>query len=149
MTSLKGKEGSKKITIIVIIIVISLAVVIGKLIVSNVFDTSDINIESQLLKMTNETNKKCPFMVDSETRLDKTGAYRTNIYYYYTLINYSISEVDVKYLIYKVKPSLLNDIKTNPDMKLLRNHKVTFIYNYRDKSGINIVSFKFTPQDYL
>lgn len=61
MTSLKGKEGSKKITIIVIIIVISLAVVIGKLIVSNVFDTSDINIESQLLKMTNETNKKISF----------------------------------------------------------------------------------------
>lgn len=99
--------------------------------------------------MSNEINKKCPFMADSDTRLDYTGAYRKNFYYYYTLINYDIDEVDVKYLIYKVKPALLNGIKTSPDMKFLRKHKVTFIYNYRDKSGINIVSFKFTPQDYL
>ena len=149
MTSPNSKTGLKILAIIVSIIVMALAVVISKLTVNNVFGSSDVNIESQLLKMTNEINKRCPFMVDSETRLDNTGAYRKNIYYYYTLINQNIEEVDVKYLIYKVKPRLLNSIETNPDMKFLRDHKVTFIYKYRDKSGINIVSFKFTPQDYL
>lgn len=148
MTFPKSKRG-KVLTIIVSIILLALAVLIGKSIITNVFNTSDENIQAQLLKMTNEINKRCPFMMDSETRLDKTGTYRNSIYYYCTLINYSIGEVDVKYLIYKVKPALLNRIKTNPDMKFMRDNKVTFIYNYRDKSGIHIVSFKFTPQDYL
>lgn len=148
MTFPKSKRG-KVLTIIVSIILLALAVLIGKSIITNVFNTSDENIQAQLLKMTNEINKRCPFMMDSETRLDKTGTYRKSIYYYCTLINYSIGEVDVKYLIYKVKPALLNRIKTNPDMKFMRDNKVTFIYNYRDKSGIHIVSFKFTPQDYL
>jgi hypothetical protein len=148
MTFPKSKRG-KVLTIIGSIILLALAVLIGKSIITNVFNTSDENIQAQLLKMTNEINKRCPFMMDSETRLDKTGTYRNSIYYYCTLINYSIGEVDVKYLIYKVKPALLNRIKTNPDMKFMRDNKVTFIYNYRDKSGIHIVSFKFTPQDYL
>lgn len=148
MTFPKSKRG-KVLTIIVSIILLALAVLIGKSIITKVFNTSDENIQAQLLKMTNEINKRCPFMMDSETRLDKTGTYRNSIYYYCTLINYSIGEVDVKYLIYKVKPALLNRIKTNPDMKFMRDNKVTFIYNYRDKSGIHIVSFKFTPQDYL
>ena len=148
MTFPKSKRG-KVLTIIVSIILLALAVLIGKSIITKVFNTSDENIQAQLLKMTNEINKRCPFMMDSETRLDKTGTYRNSIYYYCTLINYSIGEVDVKYLIYKVKPALLNRIKTNPDMKFMRDNKVTFIYNYRDKSGIQIVSFKFTPQDYL
>ena len=144
MTFPKSKRGK-----VLTIILLALAVLIGKSIITNVFNTSDENIQAQLLKMTNEINKRCPFMMDSETRLDKTGTYRNSIYYYCTLINYSIGEVDVKYLIYKVKPALLNRIKTNPDMKFMRDNKVTFIYNYRDKSGIHIVSFKFTPQDYL
>ncbi len=148
MTFPKSKRG-KVLTIIVSIILLAMAVLIGKSIITNVFNTSDENIQAQLLKMTNEINKRCPFMMDSETRLDKTGTYRKSIYYYCTLINYSIGAVDVKYLIYKVKPALLNRIKTNPDMKFMRDNKVTFIYNYRDKSGIHIVSFKFTPQDYL
>ena len=148
MTFPKSKRG-KVLTIIVSIILLALAVLIGKSIITKVFNTSDENIQAQLLKMTNEINQRCPFMMDSETRLDKTGTYRNSIYYYCTLINYSIGEVDVKYLIYKVKPALLNRIKTNPDMKFMRDNKVTFIYNYRDKSGIHIVSFKFTPQDYL
>ena len=148
MTFPKSK-GGKVLTIIVSIILLALAVLIGKSIITKVFNTSDENIQAQLLKMTNGINKRCPFMMDSETRLDKTGTYRNSIYYYCTLINYSIGEVDVKYLIYKVKPALLNRIKTNPDMKFMRDNKVTFIYNYRDKSGIHIVSFKFTPQDYL
>ena len=138
MTSQKSKTALKIITITASIIVMALAGIFGKSVVNYIFGTSDEIIESQLLKMSNEINKKCPLMVDPETRLDKTGAYRKRIYYYYTLVNYDISDVDVKYLIYKVKPALLNKIKTNPDMKFLRDHKVTFIYNYRDKSGINI-----------
>lgn len=149
MISPKTKIYLKITSFIVTIIIIALAGAIGILTISKFSDTSDVNIEAQLIKMTNEINKKCPFMMNSDTRLDNTGAYRKNVYYYCTFINYSISDVDVKYLIYKLKPALLNDIKTNPDMKFLRDHKVNIIYNYRDKSGIHIVSFKFTPQDYL
>ena len=149
MISPKGKNTLKIITIIFSIAIIALAGIFSESVVNYIFGTSDEYLELQLVKMSNEINKKCPFMVDSETRLDNTGAYRKNFYYYYTLINYNIGDVDVKYLIYNVKPTLLNRIKTNPDMKFLREHKVTFIYNYRDKSGITIISFKFTSQDYI
>lgn len=149
MSSTKNKTSLKITSFIVSIIIIALAGAIAILTVSKLADTSNVNIEAQLIKMTNEINLKCPFMMDAETRLDNTGAYRKNIYYYCTLVNNSISEVDVKYLIYKLKPALLNNIKTNPDMKFLRDHKVTIIYNYSDKSGLHIVSFKFTPKDYL
>ena len=149
MISPKSKVNLKITSFIVTIIIIALAGAIAILTIAKLADTSDVNIEAQLIKMTNEINKKCPLMMDSEIRLDNAGAYRKNIYYYCTFVNYSIGEVDVKYLIYKLKPALLNDIKTKPDMKFLRDHKVNFIYNYRDKSGIHIVSFKFTPKDYL
>ena len=149
MISPKSKVNLKITSFIVTIIIIALAGAIAILTIAKLADTSDVNIEAQLIKMTNEINKKCPLMMDSEIRLDNAGAYRKNIYYYCTFINCSISEVDVKYLIYKLKPALLNDIKTKPDMKFLRDHKVNIIYNYRDKSGIHIVSFKFTPKDYL
>jgi hypothetical protein len=149
MISPKSKTRLKVIAFIVTIIIIVLFGSIGKFTFDDVFDTSDVNVKAQLLKMSGEINKKCPYMLDSETRLDDTGAYRKSFYYYCTLIKYNISEVDVKYLINKLKPALLNGIKTNPDMEYFRDHKVTIIYYYRDKSGNHIVSFRFAPQDYL
>ena len=149
MISQKSKTGLKVTAFIVTLLVIVLAGSIGKFTLDDLFGPSDTDIKAQLLKMSNEINKKCPYMLDSETQLNDTGAYRKTFYYYCTLIKYGISEVDAKYLIYKLKPALLSGIKTNPDMKYFREHKVTIIYYYRDKSGNHIVSFRFSPQDYL
>ena len=88
-------------------------------------------------------------MIDSGTRLDNTFAgFSKIIFYNYTLINYNKDEVDVNYFQSAMETTILNVIRTNPQMKYLRENGVTFIYNYKDKLGINITSLKFTPEDY-
>lgn len=107
------------------------------------------SIDSQLMHYANEINKNCPFMVDSETRLDNAvpGEDKT-IYYNYTLINYNKKDINVARLNSTMKPQILNNIKTNPAMKPLRDYGVTFIYNYKDKNSVHITTIKYSPDDY-
>lgn len=88
-------------------------------------------------------------MVDSETRLDNAvpGEDKT-IYYNYTLINYNKKDINVARLNSTMKPQILNNIKTNPAMKPLRDYGVTFIYNYKDKNSVHITTIKYSPDDY-
>src|SRR5690606_29232544 len=116
---------------------------------SGLFKPAETTIDSQLMKIANEINKNCPFMVDSETRADNVGTVAKTIYYNFTLINYSDYEIDKVLFESNIKPTVLNGVKTNPEMKYLRDKRVTFVYNYRDKNGKHIISFKFTPQEYL
>jgi hypothetical protein len=96
-----------------------------------------------------EMNKNCPFMVDSETRLDNTIAGESkSILYNYTLINYGKDDIDLNYFDSNLKPVILNTIKNNPEMKILRDNDVTFVYNYNDKYGFRITTLKFSPKDY-
>src|SRR5690554_6928537 len=74
----KMKSGSKIVAVVVSIIVIVLAGTIGKQVASSLFKPSEETIDSQLMKFSNEVNKNCPFMVDSETRLDNTGVVAKN-----------------------------------------------------------------------
>ena len=107
------------------------------------------SIDSQIVKIANEINKNCPFMVDSQTRLDNTvaGTGKT-IIYNYTLINYMKDDVDTDTFESNVKPRIINMIKTSPDMKYLRDNDVVFEYNYSDKTGIHIDQLKIYPSDY-
>lgn len=107
------------------------------------------SIDSQLMSFASEINKNCPFMVDSETRLDNTVAGNgKSIIYNYTLVNYSKEQVNLNLLNSNLKPKILNVIKTNPDMQYLRDNDISFEYYYKDKFGVYIISFKFGPMDY-
>jgi len=145
----KVKKTSKILTVVVSIIVMALVGTIVKQISSGLFKPAETTIDSQLMKIANEINKNCPFMVDSETRADNVGTVAKTIYYNFTLINYSDYEIDKVLFESNIKPTVLNGVKTNPEMKYLRDKRVTFVYNYRDKNGKHIISFKFTPQEYL
>jgi hypothetical protein len=107
------------------------------------------SIDSQLMDMTSQMNKNCPYMVDSDTRLDNVvpGAEKT-IIYNYTLINFNRDDLDIENFESIMKPQILNVVRTNPQMKTLRDNKITFIYNYKDKSAIHISSITCSPKDY-
>ena len=108
------------------------------------------SFDKQLLAVASEFNKSCPIMVDSETRLDNTiGGPGKSFAYNYTLINYSKDELDMDYLESTLRPSILNNIKTNPDMAEFRKNKVEFKYVYKDKNGIFITNITIKPDEYL
>lgn len=151
--SKKSKISSKIAIALVSIVVITIAGTLGREVASNLFKSSKVksesSIDTQLMNIASEMNKGTPFMVDSETRLDNTVAGpNRSIYYNYTMINYGIDEIDLNFFESQLRPTILNGIKTSPDMKILREKKVTFIYSYKDKTGKHLISFKFTPKEY-
>lgn len=88
-------------------------------------------------------------MVDEETRLNNVVAMPNNIFQYnYTLVNYEKSEVDVEEFKSYITPNLVNNVKTNPDMKAYRDNDVTLAYNYKDKNGIYILKINVGPDLY-
>jgi hypothetical protein len=105
--------------------------------------------DAVLTRVASEFNKNCPIMVDRETRLDNALSIGNNLLQYnYTLMNLSKSDLDTAVLKQKVEPSIIEDIKTNPQMKLFRDMKTTLNYAYRDKNGAFVFLISITPDQY-
>ncbi len=107
------------------------------------------SFQKEMVAAANEINAVCPIMADEETRLDNVVALPNNSFQYnYTLVNYAKKDIDVAKLKATVSPIILNNIKTNPDLQLFRDNKVTMIYSYKDKNGNFLFSSKYGYNDY-
>jgi ribosomal protein L40E len=96
-----------------------------------------------------ELNKTCPIMVDQFTRLDNAVALPNKTFQYnYTLIGIDKSQLNPDTLKKYMEPGILNNIKTNPDLKMQREHKTTMIYYYKDEKGVFVHKFIITPDMY-
>lgn len=134
--------------IIIILFAIILGSMIGKLSVGT-NQPNELSIDKALMKMASEINKSCPFMVDENIRADNVTVLVDNtIQYNYTLINYLKEEVDINQLKSNLSSHLLNGIKTNPNLKIFRDNKVTMVYAYRDKVGVFLFSLEYKYEDY-
>jgi hypothetical protein len=60
----------------------------------------------------------------------------------------SKDEVDMNSVKENVYPGVLANVVNNPDLKVLRDNKVTFVYNYIDKNGIFVCQYKVHPGMY-
>jgi len=47
-----------------------------------------------------------------------------------------------------LEPRIINDVRTNPNMKFLRDKKVTMNYYYMDKDGNYLFTISVTPKKY-
>lgn len=107
------------------------------------------SFDKQMVKMTSEWNKNCPMMVDQYTRWDNSLALPNKILQYnYTLIDIERSEVNLDTVRKYIEPGIINNIRTNPDLKSFRDNNITFQYNYRDKNGEFVWMLKVTPDKY-
>lgn len=107
------------------------------------------SVDKVMMNAASELNKTCPIMIDQETRLDNALAMPNKAFQYnYTLINLDESEVNVDTLKKYIEPFIVNSIKTNPDMKMFRDNKVTMIYYYCDKDGDFVYKLSITPDMY-
>jgi hypothetical protein len=106
-------------------------------------------LDQKLMQTASEINKKCPFMIDSETRIDSTVALPDSCFEYnYTLVNLERDTIDAEAFARYMKPILANHIKTNPNMKMFREHQLTLSYTYKDRNGVFITKITITPDMY-
>jgi hypothetical protein len=107
------------------------------------------SFDKAMMSAASELNKTCPIMVDKDTRLDNAVALPNNVFQYnYSIINFDKSQVDEVTLRKAIEPGLVNNVKTNPELMVYREHKTTLAYNYRDKNGSFILKISVTPDMY-
>jgi hypothetical protein len=108
-----------------------------------------VSFDKAMMEAASQLNKTCPIMVDQDTRLDNAVALPNNIFQYnYTLVNLNKSEVNIDTVKKYVEPGLINNVKTNPDLKAFRDNKVTMAYSYKDKNGEFVLKISVTPDMY-
>jgi hypothetical protein len=107
------------------------------------------SIDKEMMNVANEINKSCPMMIDSETRLDNTVAMPDKVFQYnYTLVNLDKSQVDTVSAKKYLETNIVNQVKTNPQMKYQRDHQWILNYLYKDKNGIYLLMINVTPDKY-
>lgn len=105
--------------------------------------------DKMLMKVADELNANCPVMVDSETRLDNAFAMPGNVFQYnYTLINLVKDSINIQDFEEYMKPRIVSNAKTNPDLQLFRDNKVTMNYYYKDMNGIFVSKISISPDQY-
>jgi hypothetical protein len=105
--------------------------------------------DKAMVDIANEINKTCPIMVDNATRLDNSIALPNNVFQYnYTLVMMVKDSINLNDLRNYLEPRILNDVKTNPGMKFIRDNKVTVNYSYKDMTGVNLFTISVSPEQY-
>jgi len=107
------------------------------------------SVENQLIADAAEANKRCPYMVDKDTRGDSViGSPGRIVTYYYTFVNHSKIEFNAGELRKYIAPRLIEHVKTSSETRSMRNNKVTLVYRYADKNGVFLFEVKVGPEQY-
>ncbi len=105
--------------------------------------------DEALVKTASELNSNCPMMVDQETRLDNAVALPGKVFQYnYTLVNILKDSLDVPAFEEAMRPMILGNVKTNPDLQQFRDNGVTMAYYYKDRAGTFLSRITIAPDDY-
>jgi len=105
--------------------------------------------DKAMMKIAGEINKSCPMMIDADTRLDNAVALPGNVFQYnYTLIHLEKATADPEEMRNLLGPTIINYVKTNPQMKPQRDLKTTINYYYKDRAGLFLLMISVTPDKY-
>jgi len=114
----------------------------------------DREIDKQLTEIASQFNENAPFMIDENTRFDNMIAIPGKIMQYScTLLNMTKEEFDefdeeYDYIEGTMLPTIINQLKTNPQMERFRKMQITLRYYYRDMNGVYITNIEVTPSMY-
>ena len=102
-----------------------------------------------LASATELINDRCPEMVDPETRLDSVLLSRENqLSYYYTLPNKGSRGINPNSFTAFLLPGIIDNLRSNPDLRMHRDSSITFVFNYRGRNGELITEFSVGPERY-
>ena len=107
------------------------------------------SMDKQLMEIANELNKTCPMRIDQYTTLKNVAALpNKTLQYNYILEGMTKAQINIEDAKKNLFPTILKNVRTNPDMKLFRDNKVTLKYYYSDKSGEYVTEYKILPEMY-
>ncbi len=108
-----------------------------------------ISHEASIEQEVASINKKCPQMLDEETRLEKVVFTKPNLIKYdYSLVNLEKKNVDTAQFRIALWPGILSNIRVDKNLYELRKQGIHFQYRYFDKSKELIYTFKISPDNY-
>ena len=110
--------------------------------------SSKPSVEEQLRMLSSGLSGKCPMMVDDITRIDSVRSEGIVLTYYYTLTGVDKGMGDFSEAGKQISGQILEQVKTNPEMKTLRESQVTFGYVYYDQNGNLLFELEITPEQY-
>jgi len=124
---------------------------LGALIVLTVIGcTDDKAIFNVVVKASEEINKRCPMVIDADTRLDNTMATDNpvKLVYNYTIVTAEKKAVEAQLSAAKeaMKANVENSVNTNPEMKFYQDNQIPLTYSYKDKNGEFLFDFTITPK---
>lgn len=107
--------------------------------------------EAKVFKSITETaeqvNKICPMKIDAQTTLKSTEAIEPRTLKYNMIIKLP-QNIEVETISAALKPAVMQQIKSNAGVKVLRDMDVTFYYSYKTSNGKTIADIEVTPEDY-
>lgn len=110
---------------------------------------NNVSYKDELASMAANVNKKCPTMLDSETRIDGVEIQEPlNLVYKYTLVNVLKQNVDTAEFYRAIWPGILSTVKISPEMRKLRENFGTVTYVYNDKMNQKIYQVNVKPENY-
>ncbi len=109
----------------------------------------EISIEGILNITAHDINKSLPLEIDEYTRLDKALYIPPQqLQFNYTLHNMVVDSSFLKTFRVSNSFELLQTIKQDSSLKLLKDNKVIFVFQYSDTLGNLIHKFTFGPETY-
>jgi hypothetical protein len=130
----------------------SIGAVVGvcsAMVVSSLFTQKNYLSDKDLLKEVQRGNSICPIMVDEFTRIDSFSMPKSKTFMRHgTAIGIVKEEANLDTIRKYIESSLLENTRTNPQLKPARNSKVTFIYSFNDMNGEVFYEYIVTPEMY-
>ena len=88
-------------------------------------------------------------MVDPESRLDSVLlSNRDHLTYYYTLTERDKLDINPAAFKAYLLPGIIDNIRSNPELRMHRDSSVTVVFNYLDRNGELITEFSVGPERY-
>lgn len=109
--------------------------------------TQKQRIADKYIKMAEEINKQTPIEMMNNIQLDKAEALDDNIFKYYYTFNEepkTTSDIFIKI----TKPTIVAMLQNAPEMKEMKNDRITIIYIYYKKDKSLFAEIKVSPEEY-
>lgn len=143
------KINKKAILGVVVGVIVASLIAQGISFAGGYFMKSTPVMDKVMMKTAEELNKSCPIMVDEFTKMDNAIALPGKIFQYnYTVFGFTREEVDTIAFKANMEPQIINNIRTNPDMKFIRDNEATLRYYYKGETGAYWFKISVEPKKY-
>jgi hypothetical protein len=109
-------------------------------------------VKDENLKTLMKRNKKklkaiLPLMLDEDTKLENVKTKKKLFQYQYTLVNYTVTDLDVAAFETALTPVVANQACTTPDIKQMMDKGATISFLYNGKDGKEVSTMNVTSAD--